>query len=350
MIDVKLKVNVKKTKIVIFSRGRHVDENIDLTYSRNIIEIVSNFNYLDLVFSSNGNFYDAIKTLSGKATRSMSELLYITKNKDIPVKIMIDLFDSFVGSILYYSSEVWGFITSELVERIHRKFLKKILNVKSSTSNSAIYGELGRFPLHINMKVRIIKYFVKLFSEKNSNCILQTVLTEMNYINNPNFWTFKVKDLLQRTGFYDVWLFPASVYTKAFLPMFRNRLRDIYICEWFLDIGNRFSLLIFRNLKDTFTYSIYLNKMKIRKYRNAVVKLRISAHQLLIETGRHRNIPRNERICELCDKNELEDEFHFLLVCPAYKELRQKYFKKYYYNKPNMIKLIELLNSEKLKF
>ena len=89
--------------------------------------------------------------------------------------------------------------------------------------------------------------------------------------------------------------------------------------------------------------------MKIRKYRNAVVKLRISAHQLLIETGRHRNIPRDERICELCDKNELEDEFHFLLVCPAYKELRQKYFKKYYYNKPNMIKLIELLNSEKVK-
>ena len=162
----------------------------DFTYSGNIIEIVSNFNYLGLVFSSNGNFYDAIKTLSGKATRSMSELLYITKNKDIPVKITVDLFDSFVASILYYSSEVWGFITSELVERIHRKFLKKILNVKSSTSNSAIYGELGRFPLHINMKVRIIKYFVKLFSEKNSNCILQTVLTEMNYINNPNFSDF----------------------------------------------------------------------------------------------------------------------------------------------------------------
>ena len=73
----------------------------------------------------------------------MSELLYITKNKDIPLKIMIDLFDSFVASILYYSSEVWCFITSELVERIHRKFLKKILNVKSSTSNSAIYRELG---------------------------------------------------------------------------------------------------------------------------------------------------------------------------------------------------------------
>ena len=107
-------------------------------------------------------------------------------------------------------------------------------------------------------------------------------------INNPNFWTFKVKDLLQRTSFYDVWLFPASVNTKPFL-------------------------LIFRNLKDTFTSSIYLNKMKIGKYRNAVVKLSISTHQLLIETGRHRNIPRDERICKLCDKNELEDEIYFFI-------------------------------------
>ena len=63
--------------------------------------------------------------------------------------------------------------------------------------------------------------------------------------------------------------------------------------------------------------------MKISKYRNAVVKLKISANEPFIETGRHRNIPRDERICEFCDKNELEDEFRFLLVCPACKELRQ---------------------------
>ena len=94
----------------------------------------------------------------------------------------------------------------------------------------------------------------------------------------------------------------------------------MYIIKWLLDIGNRSSVVTFKDLKDTFTYSgLYLNKMKISKYRNAVTKLGISVHQLSIETVSHRNIPRNERIVELCDKNELEDEFHVLLVCPAYK-------------------------------
>ena len=42
--------------------------------------------------------------------------------------------------------------TSELTERLHRKFLRKLITVKTTT-NSAIYGEFGRYPLHINKNV-----------------------------------------------------------------------------------------------------------------------------------------------------------------------------------------------------
>jgi len=46
----------------------------------------------------------------------------------------------------------------------------------------------------------------------------------------------------------------------------------------------------------------------------------------------------------LCLK--LEDEFHFLLECPLYKDLRKKYVKKYYWKNTNMLKFIELITSE----
>ena len=106
----------------------------------------------------------------------MGQLLAVKKHKEIPLKIMIDLFDSFVASILSYSCEVWCFNTIVIVERLHRKFLRKLLNVKTSTSNSAIYGEFGRFPLFINIKVKTIMYYVNIFTKKKSNCILQTVI------------------------------------------------------------------------------------------------------------------------------------------------------------------------------
>lgn len=45
--------------------------------------------------------------------------------------------------------------------------------------------------------------------------------------------------------------------------------------------------------------------------------------------------------------NDLEDEFHFTLVCPAYSELRKMYIQKYFYAKPSMLKFMKLLDSTK---
>ena len=52
---------------------------------------------------------------------------------------MCDLVDAFVSSTLNYSGEVWGFGKSKEIERIHLKFCKRHLNVKSSTFADAIY-------------------------------------------------------------------------------------------------------------------------------------------------------------------------------------------------------------------
>ena len=47
--------------------------------------------------------------------------------------------------------------------------------------------------------------------------------------------------------------------------------------------------------------------------------------------------------------NEVEEEYHFLLICQAYDKLRHMYFKKYYYDKQSMLKLMQLLNCENAK-
>ena len=65
--------------------------------------------------------------------------------------------------------------------------------------------------------------------------------------------------------------------------------------------------------------------------RKAICKLRISAHNLLIETGRFskgRILPREERICRFCSINAIENEFHFLTQCSLYNSERVKLFEK----------------------
>ena len=54
-----------------------------------------------------------------------------------------------------------------------------------------------------------------------------------------------------------------------------------------------------------------------------------SGHSLNIETGRHQNIGRELRHCNYCLKfniYNIEDEFHMLLVCPLYSNLRKEFF------------------------
>ncbi len=47
--------------------------------------------------------------------------------------------------------------------------------------------------------------------------------------------------------------------------------------------------------------------------------------------------------------NVLEDEFHFLMICPMYTELRRIYIHSFYLKKPSMFKLVELVSSSNRK-
>ena len=45
----------------------------------------------------------------------------------------------------------------------------------------------------------------------------------------------------------------------------------------------------------------------------------------MIEEGRQKGIPRELTICRSCDLGCAEDEYHFVIICPAYENLRKKF-------------------------
>ena len=84
-------------------------------------------------------------------------------------------------------------------------------------------------------------------------------------------------------------------------------------------------------------------------YKPFICKYRISAHCLNIETGRFYNIERHHRLCNMCDKQEVEDEYHFILECDKYNDIKCKYLKSYYYERPSTFKLVQLLSVRNVK-
>ena len=82
----------------------------------------------------------------------MYEVLKMGRLYKLSVKIQLDLFDKMIKPILLYGCEVWGFGKNEVLERVHLKFCKILLNLKSSTPNYMVYSELGRYPIDIDIK------------------------------------------------------------------------------------------------------------------------------------------------------------------------------------------------------
>ena len=159
-------------------------------------------------------------------------------------------------SILNYGCEIWGFSNAENIERVHRKFCKWYLSVKMSTNNLSLYAELGRYPLYIGRRIRIIKYWLNLYQTKHENCILRTLNAKLRHeigINPASSnWASKIKEILERSGFYDVCLYPESENIKGFLKNLECRLRDNYINEWNQGLNQSESLTLYKELKHFF--------------------------------------------------------------------------------------------------
>ena len=86
----------------------------------------------------------------------MFSLLSKCQSFSVPLDLQCEIFDKLVVPILLYGSEVWGFGSNAVAERVRLKFCKYILKLKKSIANCMMYGELGRFPIDIAIKTRMI--------------------------------------------------------------------------------------------------------------------------------------------------------------------------------------------------
>ena len=85
---------------------------------------------------------------------------------DLPVDLQVELFRPMVMPVVLYGSEVWGYHVIRDVQILHMKFLKHTLCVQRNTCNDIVYGELGVYPLEVDIKVRMVKYWIRLVTGK----------------------------------------------------------------------------------------------------------------------------------------------------------------------------------------
>ncbi len=68
---------------------------------------------------------------------------------------------------------------------------------------------------------------------------------------------------------------------------------------------------MYGTFKNTFETEMYPNRPKAFKFRKCLSMLRCGTAPLRIETGSYERLPVEQRVCEVCDSDNVEDEMHF---------------------------------------
>lgn len=350
----KLTINIGKTKVMVFRKGGVLPRDLAFYYNGVALEIVKEFKYLGIVFTSGGSFSEAQNTLAGQAQKAIYKLnKYLYKFTYVSPKHKLDLFDKLITPILNYSCEVWGFMQANQVERVHLSFCKKILGVKKSTQNDFVYGELGRTTYQTKRYFIIIKYWFKILSVQNNKyikIIYELMLRDLERLPGKANWASLIRHLLMTLGFYDVWLGQGVGNYEGFMSTLKQRLTDNFVQNWHSRLEESSRAIFYRSIA-SFQFQPYLEHLNVTKFSQAITKLRVSSHRLEIESGRWvrpHSIPVNDRKCSVCQL--LEDEYHFVIECPIYIDLRRKYIPSYYYRRPSMLKFLELVNTNNIRY
>ena len=339
-----LKVNTAKTKVCVFQKRR---QNIVQVwkYNNEELEVVDSFCYLGLKLHYNGNLEMTTKTLSDQAARAANNLLALFKRLSFDVKTKLALFDSLVTPIILYGAEVWGIYDIKSIDRIHIKFCKTILGVRQQTPNSAVYGELGRYPLSVICKERAFKFWIRILKQKNTHSPVFHVYQYMfnQIISNPQTksWVSLIKLELDNLGLSNLW--NRQVESIPNFSIIKQRIRDQYLQKWSASLSSMSKLESYNRYKKTFNMEKYLQILSNDTLRKHLSSFRLVSHRLEIEMGRHNNIPREQRFCKVCNMQQTESEYHFLLVCPAYNNLRVKFLPRYCMSWPTLHKFDNLM-------
>ena len=343
-----LTVNIAKTKIMVFRNGGFVKDEEIWYYDGNAIDIVDEFCYLGVLLNFNGKFVKAQKHLAEQSRKAVFGLKSKVSSLYLNVFTYLNLFDTYISSILCYGCEIWGFHKAPNIEKIQLDFCKNILGVKQCTTNVMVYFELGRYPLIYFRMYKIVKYWLKLLS--TSNCILKNCYREQlyNFCNIRSSWIYQLQQLLFNLGLNEIWYNQDNLIIDTNLLLFvKTRIYDQAKQTLNDQLNVSSKCYLYKYIVNNVCLQNYLTKhMNFRVY---LTRLRLSSHNLFVEVGRYHGVNRLDRKCTLCTLNITEDEFHFVLQCESYRDLRRQFIKPYYYRRPSSFKLVQLLSTENVK-
>jgi hypothetical protein len=356
-----LTVNTKKSVYVVFGGGR----TYHVVYNGAQLPVQNEFTYLGIPFSNaTPNPIASLKHgHHSKANAIMHAVLHRCRELCIHnVRIRCNLFRSLVAPVLAYGCEVWGVYalasigtqacawgtgSALLGESVHKAFLRDTLQVPQSTTTVLMMSEVGTKPLAHAWAKQLIGWWNRMVSRKDGDMVKEALRESVRravggrLARPQNCWASALISFLRALD--------KGPNSLASLPSLPTSIVDDLHKRWqqhaWAGVQEVFGNIPLRDstISTGFKRAVYrswfcnelpergagwIRCVHLRKQIRALATFRLGAHDLGVNAMRFgpRKQQRNQRVCQLCTMNCVDDEYH-VFECPAqaFADLRAQY-------------------------
>ena len=330
-----LVINSEKTQVLHFRKPCEQLSDHIFQFGIRPLKYATSYKYLGFVFNENMTFSNGSKSLAESAGRALGSIMCKMKAcPDLGFLTFSKLYDSMVGSILFYAAGVWGFKNSPDSNAIQARAMRCFLGVHKYTAKGAIEGDMGWVSCLVKQRCEIARLWNRLVQLPDER-LTKNIFNWDRRHNYP--WAKEVAALFSFCDLNDIF----RNNLQCNINIIKEKLIKIQIGQWKEEIWAKPKLRNYVQIKEGFHTELYITFNLRRGQRSLCAQLRSGTLPLAIEVGRYKGIPEEQRLCVLCDLNVVEDEYHFLFHCPVYCELRNCLFEKIQLKNPDLFWLSE---------
>jgi hypothetical protein len=245
------------------------------------------------------------------------------------------LWETLVRPVLEYGSEVdsgrW-----EEAEVLQRKAGRRCLGVGNNVANEVVMGDLGWWSMRARREYLRLVYWGKVVKEKEDGMVGGVYREGRKRIEEGRArkgeWCVETKRLLEKIGLGEVWSTEDVGRGNSWKRVVYYMMQAQEEREWKQGIigmargKGKVKLVRYNRIKQRLEREWFLSES--RTWVSRWVKLRAGVEGLQVERGRHRRVARRERICQMCDSGEVEDEEHLLDTCVRWEKDRNQLWAK----------------------
>ena len=296
-------INELKTQFMIIGKNAYHDDTLHLNEPNCSLRIsyTKSYVYLGAVFTDDGRISTSISSHCNLKSKQVVKLInFLSKNKQAPFPVKKKVFDAAFMSSILYSGESWLNSPIQVINTMFMSAIKCLLGVRSTTANDLCLIESGYPPVKYILKEQQRKYFLRIRNRQDQEDDPLCFALSLHRRSNTRTAIY-IDELFNNESFCE------SGYENLKLSI-RNSPRSKFITYLSLN-------------PDLTPHPVYESSSK--EYQRIIFsRLRLSSHNLKIETGRWSRIDRENRLCQC---GAVQTEEHVLCNCPLTQHLRRRY-------------------------